>query len=126
MMRPIDHQATSPEPLRLRSSPRVLAHVLEDKPFGNTLGLIQPEKTCGDLALARKRFNDSTGNTEMVHPLIQSRMKQSNQFPCPSINGRYIGTFVAVAKNAAERQVVESGAAAVFPTYNVIQLMSEG
>ncbi len=56
---------------------------------------------------------------------MQSRMKQSDCFSCSGFDRRNVRAFITIAEDAAVGQIVKTGAAAVFSTYDVIDLMSE-
>jgi hypothetical protein len=61
-----------------------------------------------------------------MRPLVQSRMKEAHNFSGSRIDGCYVGSLVAIAEYAAQGQIVRVGTAAVFPAYDVVQLMGEG
>jgi predicted phage gp36 major capsid-like protein len=53
-------------------------------------------------------------------------MKEPHHLSRSRINRRDIGTFVAVAKDTAQCQIVERRRTAVLPAHDMVDLMSEG
>jgi hypothetical protein len=109
-----------------QSLTRVIACGLQQCTFSHSLGLIESEQTSCDFALQRERFDDCTADAKVIRPLLQPRMKETDDFSCSRVDSCDIGAFVAIAEYAAQRQVVQAGTAAVFPAYDVIYLMREG
>ena len=52
-------------------------------------------------------------------------MKETDDFSGLRIDGCYVGSLVAIAEYAAQGRIVRVGTAAVFPAYDVIDLMSK-
>lgn len=66
----------------LAIAPRIATRALEDCPFNNSFGVIESQKARRYLALPRKRFDNSSADTKVIRPLLQTRVKQSDGFPC--------------------------------------------
>jgi hypothetical protein len=91
--------------------------------LGDSLGLIEPQQTGRDFSLRRKRFNDRPGDAKVIRPPVQPRMKKAGDFSCIGVDGCDVGSLIAIAEYAAQSQIVQVGTTAVFPAYDVINLM---
>jgi len=61
----------------------------------------------------------------MLRPEIRPGMKQTDQFPGIGIQTSYVGTFVAIAVRASEREIARNGLSPVLLSNDVVNLKGQ-
>jgi len=72
-----------------------------------------------------QRFNDCSGQFEMIRPRVNARIEETKNILRPRQNGSQVGAFLPITEHACEREILHDSPAPMLDADNVIDLEVE-